>query len=69
VARIAVPELPHLAIGVSIGLALPEQGSDAAAPARRLDALLSRADAALYRAKRNGRGRTEPASYPLRRVA
>ena len=69
VARIAVPELPHLAIGVSIGLAGLEESSDALTPGRRLDALLSRADAALYQAKRNGRGRTEPAPRPLRRVA
>ncbi|KQP67386.1 dethiobiotin synthetase [Methylobacterium sp. Leaf111] len=69
VARIAVPELPHLAIGVSIGLAVPEEGSAAVASGRRLDALLSRADAALYQAKHNGRGRTEPAPHPLLRVA
>ncbi|MGU3362027.1 GGDEF domain-containing protein [Methylobacterium sp. M6A4_1b] len=68
VARIAVPELPRLAIGVSIGLATADAAASAA-PGRRLDALLSRADAALYRAKRNGRGRTEPAPRPLRRVA
>ncbi|KQP30742.1 dethiobiotin synthetase [Methylobacterium sp. Leaf104] len=68
VARIAVSELPQLAISVSIGLATAEAAASAA-PGRRLDALLSRADAALYRAKRNGRGRTEPAPRPLRRVA
>jgi diguanylate cyclase (GGDEF)-like protein len=67
VAAVAVPELPQLAIGVSIGLAAPEDA--AAAPGRQLDALLSRADAALYRAKRDGRGRTEPAPQALRRVA
>ncbi|KQP83213.1 GGDEF domain-containing protein [Methylobacterium sp. Leaf117] len=68
-ARIAVPELPQLAISVSIGLATAEGPSPRRSAGRRLDALLSRADAALYRAKRNGRGRTEPAPPTLRRVA
>ena len=66
VARIAVPELSRLTVSVSIGLASTE--GRLAPAARSLDALLSLADAALYRAKRTGRGRSESAP-PVRRVA
>jgi diguanylate cyclase (GGDEF)-like protein len=69
VARLAIPELPRLTVSVSIGLASAEATATASRAGRDLDALLSRADAALYRAKRNGRGRSEPATRPLRRVA
>lgn len=68
VSRIAVPELPHLAVSASIGLSTAD--GHIADAGRGLDALLSLADAALYRAKRNGRGRSEAAlPLPLRRVA
>ncbi|AWN41076.1 GGDEF domain-containing protein [Methylobacterium durans] len=53
VARLSVPSLPALSVSVSIGAA------GAPATGRDLDALLRRADAALYRAKRNGRNRIE----------
>ncbi|MDR7035371.1 diguanylate cyclase (GGDEF)-like protein [Methylobacterium sp. BE186] len=53
VARLSVPSLPGLAVSVSIGAA------ESAAIGRELDALLRHADAALYRAKRNGRNRIE----------
>lgn len=65
VSRIAVPELPHLAVSASIGLATADgqiAESHVADAGRGLDALLSLADAALYRAKRNGRGRSEAAA-------
>jgi diguanylate cyclase (GGDEF)-like protein len=69
VARIAVPELPQLSVSVSIGLASTDGRGTRADAGRTLDALIRRADAALYRAKHNGRGRSEPAPRPLRRVA
>ena len=52
------PGLPYCTI--SIGIACQETTGES------LDSLLSRADAALYRAKENGRNRTElAASTPL----
>lgn len=53
VARLAVPDLPGLSVSVSIGAAASR------AFGRDLDTLLREADAALYRAKRNGRNRVE----------
>ena len=63
VGRLRVPALPELAIGVSVGIA----GS--AAWGRDFDALLRRADSALYRAKRNGRNRVEVSDRASGRAA
>ena len=48
-----LPTLPHLEVSCSIGVAVSTPGHE------RFDDLMRRADLALYRAKRNGRSRTE----------
>lgn len=53
VSRLAVPSLPGLTVGVSVGIAASQTWG------RDFDTLLRHADAALYRAKRNGRNRVE----------
>ncbi|MFD0935620.1 diguanylate cyclase domain-containing protein [Methylobacterium trifolii] len=62
-ATLAIPELPHLRLSVSVGIA--------ASRAYRgdFDGLMRDADAALYRAKRNGRDRIELAEPAARRAA
>ncbi|TXN00343.1 diguanylate cyclase, partial [Methylobacterium sp. WL122] len=54
-----LPTLPNLRVGVSIGLAVSRPGD------ADFDALMRRADLALYRAKHNGRSRTELADVEL----
>ncbi|KQT61624.1 dethiobiotin synthetase [Methylobacterium sp. Leaf456] len=57
VSRIAHPDYPDLRVGVSIGIAVGEAGSD-------LDDLLRRADGALYGAKHNGRDQVKVEATP-----
>ncbi|MCJ2076901.1 GGDEF domain-containing protein [Methylobacterium sp. E-016] len=52
-AALRLPMLPHLEVSCSIGVAVSTPGHE------RFDDLMRRADLALYRAKRNGRSRTE----------
>ena len=54
-AALRLPMLPRLELSVSIGVAVSTPGLD------DFDGLMRRADLALYRAKHNGRGRTEVA--------
>ena len=58
-AALRLPTLPNLRVGVSIGLAVSRPGHE------DFDALMRRADLALYRAKHNGRSRTELADVEL----
>ncbi|MCJ2097022.1 GGDEF domain-containing protein [Methylobacterium sp. J-072] len=53
---LSVPELPTLRVSVSIGIAQARDGSD-------FEALMRRADAALYAAKHQGRDRVAVAAY------
>ncbi|WP_336487981.1 GGDEF domain-containing protein [Methylobacterium nigriterrae] len=62
-ARLSVPTLPRLRVGTSVGVA------ESGAFGRDFDTLLRQADAALYRAKRNGRNRVEVSAAPLGRAA
>ncbi|KQT80806.1 GGDEF domain-containing protein [Methylobacterium sp. Leaf466] len=59
VERLSLESLPHLSVTVSIGVATTR--TQGRALERDLDALLRRADQALYEAKRRGRNRVEPA--------
>ncbi|WP_430911319.1 diguanylate cyclase [Methylobacterium sp. sgz302541] len=63
VERLAVPAFPDLRIGVSAGLAASDSRG------RDFDLLMRRADAALYRAKRNGRNRVETSERGRDRLA
>jgi len=58
-AAIVLPDMPDLRLSVSIGIAQAPPDGD-------FDALLRRADAALYVAKKSGRDRIELAEYVLR---
>ena len=68
-AALRLPTLPNLRVAVSVGVAVSEPGHE------DFDALMRRADLALYRAKRNGRNRAElaeadlPDARPVRRPA
>ncbi|WP_342150719.1 GGDEF domain-containing protein [Methylorubrum sp. SB2] len=61
VGRIAHPDYPDLRVGVSVGIAVGEAGSD-------LDDLLRRADGALYGAKHNGRDQVKVEATPARKA-
>lgn len=58
-AALRLPALPRLRVSVSIGVAVSTPGTEG------FDALMRRADLALYRAKHNGRSRTELAAVDL----
>ena len=58
-AALRLPTLPNLRVGVSIGVAASASGRE------DFDALMRRADLALYRAKHNGRSCTELADADL----
>lgn len=63
VTRLRVPAYPRLAVSVSVGAATTRSWG------RDLDTLLSKADAALYRAKHQGRDRVEVSIPALDRAA
>ncbi|MCE4222563.1 GGDEF domain-containing protein [Methylobacterium sp. C25] len=64
VAAVSVAAYPRLRIGVSVGVAVANPGEIA-----EFDDLMRRADAALYAAKRAGRGRVVVAEPSLHRLA
>jgi diguanylate cyclase (GGDEF)-like protein len=66
-AHLTVPALPRLRVGTSVGIAT--SAASGADSDRDFDSLLRQADAALYRAKRNGRNRVEVSSPPLGKAA
>jgi diguanylate cyclase (GGDEF)-like protein len=57
VARMSFPEQPDLLVTVSLGVAERGEGES-------IESWIGRADKALYRAKRNGRNRSESAPMP-----